>query len=71
MLPILPIRFSPAVDLPLEIWLYIASFIPPDQLRKLYAVNHALFVIAMEERYKEVHLCEELEMMPETLARLK
>ena len=40
--------------LPFDIWLHIASFLPSSQLRNLYTVNHALFEIAMDERYKEI-----------------
>jgi F-box-like len=42
------------MHLPFDIWLHIASFLPVSQLRNLYAVNRALFDIAMDERYKEI-----------------
>ena len=60
-----------SMDVPFEIWVYIASFIPPDELQKLHAVNHAFFIVAMEEWYKSVHFCDEVEMIPIVLSRLK
>lgn len=40
------------ISLPFEVWLKIASFLPRDDRQKLYTVNHSLFQIAMDERYR-------------------
>jgi hypothetical protein len=44
------------MDLPLDIWHRIVSFIPTEQLRTLYGVDHTFFNLAMNIRYKEVDL---------------
>ena len=46
------------MDIPFEIWLQIASYIPAVQIRNLYSVNRPFFRIAMDERYREVHFNE-------------
>jgi hypothetical protein len=60
-----------AVDLPFEVWLHIASFIPTDQLRRLYAVNRIFYAIAMTEKYKAIDFCNETGTIAGTLACLK
>ncbi|KAJ7280171.1 hypothetical protein C8J57DRAFT_120430 [Mycena rebaudengoi] len=46
-----------AVDgVPFEIWLHITEFMPPAEVRSLYGVNHSLFEIAMDARYKVLDL---------------
>jgi hypothetical protein len=42
--------------LPLDVWHHIISFIPTEQLRTLYGVDHTFFNLAMNIRYKEVDL---------------
>jgi hypothetical protein len=59
------------MDLPFEIWLHITSFVPTDQLRRLYAVNRILYAIAMSERYKVIGFCNEAATIEGTLAHLK
>ena len=44
------------MDLPLDVWHHIVSFIPAEQLRTLYGVDHTLFNLAMNIRYKEADL---------------
>ncbi|KAG7091038.1 hypothetical protein E1B28_010098 [Marasmius oreades] len=44
------------MSLPQDIWLHIASFIPPLQLEDLYSVNHILFNLAMDQRYQQISL---------------
>lgn len=51
------------MEIPFEIWLNISRFIPSDELQSLYAVNHALFAIAMNERYKVTHFDYRREML--------
>ncbi|KAF9473911.1 hypothetical protein BDN70DRAFT_997394 [Pholiota conissans] len=41
-----------AQDLPYDIWEYITTFLPSAETKKLLDVNHALFDIAMNERYR-------------------
>lgn len=43
-------------SVPFEIWHYISGFLPGNQLRRLYPVNHAFFRIALALRYREVTL---------------
>jgi hypothetical protein len=62
--------------LPFEIWLHIASYIPTDHLKTLYAVNHAFFVISMDEQYKTIDLTKSMSnddhiTIPMTIARLR
>ncbi|GLB38936.1 hypothetical protein LshimejAT787_0600980 [Lyophyllum shimeji] len=42
------------VNLPLDIWREVASYLPQDYLAKCYSVNHAFFTIAMEVKYRIV-----------------
>ncbi|KAF8997704.1 hypothetical protein BDQ17DRAFT_1544264 [Cyathus striatus] len=48
-------RFT-ANDVPYELWLYIAQFIPEKELCDLYPVNRALFNICMDMNYKSVRI---------------
>ena len=42
-------------DIPPEIWLHVAKFIPKEDLiRDLFGVNSILFNIAMDVRYREI-----------------
>jgi hypothetical protein len=61
------------MDLPLDVWHRIISFIPTEQLRTLYGVDHTFFNLAMNLRYKEVSLYrdEEEETISSTLSRLQ
>ncbi|TFK65118.1 hypothetical protein BDN72DRAFT_962730 [Pluteus cervinus] len=42
------------MELPYDIWLHIARFLPAEHVRRLYCVNHAWYDIAMDERYRSV-----------------
>ncbi|KAJ3893263.1 hypothetical protein GG344DRAFT_75146 [Lentinula edodes] len=44
------------IELPLEIWIYIAAFIPEATLRDLLGVNLFFYNISMDVRYKSVVL---------------
>jgi hypothetical protein len=44
------------VDIPADIWLHIATFIPTNVLRDLISVNSILFDIGMNARYREVSI---------------
>jgi hypothetical protein len=44
------------MDLPFDVWLYIASFIPTEELQTLYGVNRIFFNIAMDINYNKVVL---------------
>ena len=74
------------MDLPLDVWYHIISFIPTEQLQTLYAVNHTFFNLAMNIRYQEADLyrveldicrvdfkdrVEEEETISSTLSRLR
>jgi hypothetical protein len=66
------------MELPLDVWHHIISFIPTEQLRILYGVDRTLFNVAMNIRYKEVDLyrvdldrIEEEETILSTLSRLQ
>lgn len=66
-------RPSVAIDIPFDVCSHIASFLSPEHRRNLYAINHAFFTIAMDERYKDIHLgCDaDMEKISRDLARLK
>ncbi|KAG6909017.1 hypothetical protein DXG01_002403 [Tephrocybe rancida] len=49
---ILPHLLTMGLNLPFEIWSRIASFLQPECVKKLYSVNHAMFQIGMEEKYR-------------------
>ncbi|KAF8910581.1 hypothetical protein CPB84DRAFT_1764057 [Gymnopilus junonius] len=44
------------LDIPPEIWHYIASFVPDEELCHLLGVNSVFFAIAMDLRWKEVSI---------------
>ncbi|KAG6865971.1 hypothetical protein C0991_009973 [Blastosporella zonata] len=44
------------LQLPVEIWLHIAKFLPDDTLRGLLVINGLFFDLAMDIRYREVEL---------------
>ena len=41
-------------NIPPEIWLHVAKFIPKEDLRDLLGVNSIFFNIAMDIRYREI-----------------
>ena len=43
-------------ELPDEIWLLIAEYLPDHQVRRLYSVNKALFHIALDLRHRNAFL---------------
>ena len=45
------------MQIPHDIWLYIASFLPNSVLHGLLGLNSVFFHIAMNARYKKVTLC--------------
>ena len=50
-------------DIPYDVWLCIAQFIPRNELLRLYGVDRTLFDIVMNERYRETriyHLGDEM-----------
>jgi len=59
---------STAKDLPFEIWLHIASFLPADQLQRLCTVNRMLYGVAMSEKYKVIDFCKDTRMVAGILA---
>ena len=58
------------VDIPADIWLHIATFIPTTALRNLISVNSILFDIGMNERYREVSINFRLDEI-KMLARIR
>jgi len=44
------------MQFPFEIWKKIVSYLPVQEVKKLYAVNNALFRISMDLRYQEARL---------------
>jgi len=46
-------------DLPYEIWMHVASFIPLDVLKGLIQIHRAFFDLAMREVYREVFIYHE------------
>ncbi|KAF8653604.1 hypothetical protein AX16_003848 [Volvariella volvacea WC 439] len=45
-------------DLPVDVWLYIAQFLPQQDLKVMLAVNSLFYNIAMDARYRDVFLRE-------------
>lgn len=58
-------------NIPHDVWLYIAQFIPDSSLRDMFSVNRSLFDIAMNLRYGEVKFTKFGEELMFVLARLK
>ena len=63
-------------DVPPEIWLHVAKFIPKEDLRDLFGVNSIFFNIAMDIRYREILIStttvhDIMEFKLETLKRLR
>lgn len=42
------------VALPIELWFYIAEFIPPPDLPKLIGINRVFFTLIMNELYNHL-----------------
>jgi len=40
--------------MPDDVWYFVARYLPPKELRRLYGVNRALFHLSMEERYRNI-----------------
>jgi hypothetical protein len=40
-------------DLPYDVWLHVASYIPIGDLNRLLTLNHAFFDFVMDKRYRE------------------
>ena len=51
-------------DLPYDIWFQITTYLPDDEVKLLYAVNQALFDIAMNLRYEEVMISADSDKLP-------
>ncbi|KAL0954942.1 hypothetical protein HGRIS_003875 [Hohenbuehelia grisea] len=60
----------PSFDVPRDIWLHISQFIPPHDLRNLYAVNSAFFDVAMKLRYETLSVDELSDASITQLSRL-
>lgn len=59
------------MDLPFEIWLYIISFLPLDQLQPLCTVNRAFYAVAMTEKCKVIDFGKDTRSIAGTLASLE
>ena len=44
------------IDIPRDIWLHIAEFIPEPDLCSMITVNSVFFELGMEARYREVSI---------------
>jgi len=51
-------------DLPYDIWFQITTYLSHDEVKLLYAVNRALFDIAMDLRYEEAMISADLNEWP-------
>ena len=51
-------------NLSYDIWFQITSYLPDDEVKLLYAVNRALFDIAMDLRYEAVTISADLNEWP-------
>jgi hypothetical protein len=57
-------------DIPADIWLHVAQFIPDDTLRSMLGVNSLFFDLAMDVRYREISLKSLNSEAVKTLGRL-
>ncbi|KAF9467600.1 hypothetical protein BDZ94DRAFT_1248508 [Collybia nuda] len=58
-------------DLPVEIWLHIASLLPRGHVHKLAGINWMLYSLAMDETYQEVQFVDDGKDMLKTLRQLE
>jgi hypothetical protein len=58
------------MDIPQDVWLYIAQFISDEDLCKMIAVNSVFYHLGMNARYREVRLCYIGEKQIKQLVRL-
>jgi hypothetical protein len=58
------------IDIPRDVWLHIATFIPVAILRDLIALNSVFFDIGMDARYREVTIIYETPDILDKLVRL-
>lgn len=42
------------IDLPVEIWLHIISFLPSEEIRRLSGLNHLFYEAAMDDTFRKV-----------------
>jgi hypothetical protein len=59
------------IDIPHDIWLHIAQFIPLLVLRNMFSLNRTFFDIVMDLRYQQVSFAYLNTRMIRTLVRLK
>jgi hypothetical protein len=57
-------------NLPYEVWLQIVEHLPGGSPEELLGVNHILFEIAMDDRYREVEIIHSDKKTLWTLFRL-
>ena len=58
-------------DLPVELWLYILSFLPRGTVRKLIGISRLLFEMALDDIYEEIRFIADDEEMHKTFRQLK
>jgi len=58
------------MDIPADIWLHVAKFIPDDILQNMLGVNRLFLDLAMDVRYREVSLKSICPATMRALARL-
>jgi hypothetical protein len=59
------------IQVPDDIWSYVAQFLPPKTLRNMLTVNRVFFEMAMDVRYREVHFLHVDSNSIKVLRRLK
>ena len=47
-------QLRPSLSMPDDVWYLVAQYLRPEELRRLYGVNKALFHLSMEERYRNI-----------------
>jgi hypothetical protein len=60
-----------SVDLPLELWLHVISFLPNGYIRKMIGINRILFEMALDEIYREVRFISDSRNMISTFKKLR
>lgn len=59
------------LDLPVEIWLEILSYLPQSFLYKLMGLNRVLFNLAMKHKYEEVRFMTDDKSQLKTFEKLR
>jgi len=60
-----------SVDLPLELWLHIISFLPNGYTQRMIGINRMLFELGLDEKYREVRFISDSPYVVNTFKQLR